>query len=124
MDAAPAPGPSLTRMLARHVPPATRARGAEYQADGAVTDLTGSAVEARAIVRGTRPYHVHIRRRGNTFGASCECPYFVDRAVICKHIWATFIEAEEQGLLTGIVGPAESAPGVVRLRPAAGDGDP
>ena len=122
MDAAPASGPSLTRMLARQVPPATRAKGAEYHADRAVTDLTGSAVEARAIVRGTHPYHVHIRRKGNTFGASCECPYFVDRGVICKHIWATLIEAEAHGLLAGHVGAP--AAGVARLRTAVADPDP
>src|SRR5215813_11910582 len=122
MDAAPAPGPSLTRMLARQVPPATRAKGAEYHADRAVTDLTGSAVEARAIVRGTHPYHVHIRRKGNTFGASCECPYFVDRGVICKHIWATLIEAEAHGLLAGHAGAP--AAGVARLRTAVADPDP
>ena len=35
---------------------------------------------------------------GATLLASCTCPYFFDRIVICKHIWAGILAAEAQSL--------------------------
>ena len=89
----------LTRTLARDVPPATRAKGTDYYLDGAVVEITGGASAVKATVRGTLPYHVTIERKGKTFSISCECPYFLDRGTVCKHIWAVMLEAERGGLL-------------------------
>ena len=51
---------------------------------------------------GERPYGVEIERdAGGAFTASCDCPYFQDRFVICKHIWASLLEAERRGYLLG-----------------------
>src|SRR4051812_2857985 len=91
----------LTRVLARDVPGGSRTKGRLYHLDGAVTKLEGSAWNVKATVRGSHEYHVRIDRRADAFDASCECPYFFDRLTICKHIWATLLEAERRGLLLG-----------------------
>src|SRR4051812_1077902 len=91
----------LPVLLSRGIPPSVRAKGAAYYEDGLVVELKGDAKKARAIVLGTHAYRVEIQRHGSRFEASCECPYFLDRASVCKHIWATLLEADERGLLTG-----------------------
>jgi superfamily II DNA or RNA helicase len=91
----------LTRVLARLVPGGSRVKGRAYHLDGAVLHIDGSARMAHATVQGARKYQVDIRRAGDRFLASCDCPYFNDRFVICKHIWASFLEAERRGFLLG-----------------------
>src|SRR5262245_11217790 len=91
----------LTRALARDVPGGSRTKGRQYHLEGAVTKLEGSAWSVKATVRGSHEYRDRIERQENAFEASCECPYFLDRVDICKHIWATLLEAERRGLLLG-----------------------
>ena len=100
----------LTRVLARDVPGGSRSKGRQYHLDGAVTRLEGDAWSARATVRGSHEYRVRIDRRSDAFAASCECLYFIDRDVICKHIWAVLLEAERRDLLmgSGAIGDAAS----------------
>src|SRR5258708_31063237 len=77
----------LTRVLARQVPGGSRVKGRAYHLDGAVRKLTGTRWTAEAIVRGARAYTVDIHRdRPGALTASCDCPYFHDRFVSCKHI--------------------------------------
>ena len=92
---------TLTRILAPDVPGGSRAKGRAYYLEGAVTRIEGSAWTVDAIVRGTRDYFVAIRRAGDAFSASCDCPYFEDRFAICKHIWAVLLAAEQRHLLLG-----------------------
>src|SRR5580765_7151309 len=94
----------LTRTLAREVPPATRAKGTDYYLDGAVVDISGGPSSVEATVRGTLPYRVKVERTGKTFSVGCDCPYFLDRGTVCKHIWAVLLEAEKRGLLDGDAG--------------------
>ena len=92
----------LTRILAPRVPGGSRVKGRAYHLDGAVSRLEGTAWAVDAIVRGSRPYIVAIQRDGRgAFTASCDCPYFDDRFVICKHIWAALLEGERRGYLLG-----------------------
>src|SRR5258705_6253555 len=95
---------ALTRVLARQVPGGSRVKGRAYHLDGAVKKITGTPWTVDAIVRGARPYVVDIHRdpRG-AFTASCDCPYFHDRFVICKHIWAALLEPSRCGYLAGNV---------------------
>ena len=81
----------------------TRAKGGDYFRSGGVLEIGGGEWSAHAIVRGTRDYRVDLRRESGTdrFTASCECPYYIDRAEICKHIWAALLEADRRGLLAG-----------------------
>jgi superfamily II DNA or RNA helicase len=91
----------LTRVLARDVAGGSRTKGRLYHLDGAVTKIEGDAWTAKADVRGSHVYRVRIERADDLFTASCECPYYLDRVAICKHIWATLLEAERRGFLTG-----------------------
>jgi superfamily II DNA or RNA helicase len=91
----------LTQVLAATVPGGSRVKGRAYFLDRAVTHIEGNAWLAEATVRGSQDYRVTIRRDGRVFSASCECPYFDDRFVVCKHIWAAMLEAERRQLLVG-----------------------
>ena len=107
----------LTRTLAREVPPSTRAKGTDYYLDGAVVDITGGPSSVEATVRGTLPYRVKVERTGKTFGVECNCPYFLDRGTVCKHIWAALLEAERRGYLLGTA-PARDRRSASRVRDA------
>src|SRR5438874_2058165 len=92
---------TLTQVLAATVPGGSRVKGRAYFPDGPVTRIAGDAWSVEATVRGSRDYHVTIRRETEAFSGSCECPYFEDRFVVCKHIWAAMLEAERRKLLLG-----------------------
>jgi SWIM zinc finger len=93
----------LIRPLSSFVTLRNRVKGADYFRSGAVAEIAGGEWSAHALVRGTRDYRVDLRRESGTdrFTASCECPYYTDRADICKHIWAALLEADRRGLLNG-----------------------
>jgi superfamily II DNA or RNA helicase len=93
----------LIKALAPHVSSRTRAKGLHYFRSGAVIEMAGGEWTAHAVVRGTRDYRVELMRESGTdrFTASCECPYYADRAEICKHIWAALLEADQRALLAG-----------------------
>ena len=108
------------KVLALHVNARTRAKGADYFRTGAVIDIGGAEWMAHALVRGTRDYRVELVRDGSIFTGSCECPYYADRAEICKHIWAALLEADQRGLLSGD-GPIDEGEAVLEpeYRPPA-----
>jgi superfamily II DNA or RNA helicase len=91
---------SLPEALERDVSPKTRHKGRHYFLSGAVTSLDGNVDHITAVVEGTLPYGVSITREGDGFVGSCECPYFLDRLEICKHIWAAVLAADTRGWLT------------------------
>jgi hypothetical protein len=93
----------LIRPLSSFATLRNRVKGADYFRSGAVVEIAGGEWSAHAVVRGTRDYRVDLRRESGTdrFTASCECPYYIDRADICKHIWAALLEADRRGLLNG-----------------------
>ena len=92
---------SFTAALVPGVSLRTRAKGVSYFRRGAVIEITGGEWAAHAIVRGTRDYRVELVRDGSRFTGACECPWYSDRADVCKHIWAALLEAESRGLLDG-----------------------
>jgi hypothetical protein len=59
----------------------------------------------RATVAGTQAYSVKLQHRRGTLLISCTCPYFFDRGA-CKHLWATVLTAQDQGLLAALPTPA------------------
>ena len=115
--------PSRLRMyiktLTPHVSSRTRAKGLQYFRTGAVIEIGGAEWIAHAIVRGTRDYRVELVRDRDRFTGSCECPYYADRAEICKHIWAALLEADRLGLLAGDGPPDERAVLEPEYRPSA-----
>jgi len=89
--------------LSSYVNARTRVKGTDYFESGSVIEMAGGQWSAHAVVRGMDDYRVELRRESGTdlFTASCECPYYADRGEICKHIWASLLEAEKRGLLGG-----------------------
>ena len=90
---------TLAQVLAPFVTERTRAKGYGYHMADAVTIVHASSDGVSADVRGTHTYAVELLREDEGFVASCECPYFVDRVDICKHIWALVLTADSEGLL-------------------------
>ena len=89
--------------LSQHVGPefssTSRRRGEHYARQGAVT-LTGRSVgDILAVVSGTFDYTVTVRRSADELRVSCTCPRYLDQFVPCKHIWASLLVAETEGLL-------------------------
>jgi superfamily II DNA or RNA helicase len=76
-----------------------RVRGDDYRREGRVviTAASDSSIAARA--RGSEPYLLDISWQDATLLVRCDCPYFQDNGIPCKHLWATLLVAEEQGLL-------------------------
>ena len=92
---------SLTTRIADHVNPGVRSRGSSYFRDGVVNILEGDEDWVFAVVEGMREYEVDLSRSGTVVEASCTCPYVESNWEVCKHIWATLLEAERQELLSG-----------------------
>src|SRR5262249_7375469 len=92
---------SLASAFSRFVPADVRRRGEAYLREGRVqlTVCDGSKVKAR--VTGTEEYDVALTREGGVVWASCECPFFLDRIEVCKHLWAALLAADGKGALRG-----------------------
>jgi superfamily II DNA or RNA helicase len=99
-----------------------RERGARYFSRGAVQVVSGTPDQVVARVRGTRPYRVRLQVADDPTSllAQCTCPYF-DGHGVCKHVWATLLMAEEQGLLDSFVASRYAA--LVEEDPALLDAD-
>ena len=102
---------SLTAAVSGCVSRTFRERGERYYFDGAVNIIEGSAWRVAATVQGTRRYEVIIVRAREFFQVSCSCPLYDRELVTCKHIWAVFLAAEQNGFLDGLGDPA---PGEIR----------
>jgi superfamily II DNA or RNA helicase len=86
-------------VLEPYVTSAIRAKGYSYFVTGTVTIVSATSEAVRAVVRGSRPYDVAVFREEDGYTAECDCPYYADRADICKHIWAVILAADAEGLL-------------------------
>ena len=76
-----------------------RQRGQDYYVQRRVRIQRGSDLVVTASVRGSQSYYVDLDWRGDRLSVSCDCPYFMDNEVPCKHLWATILAAQAQGLL-------------------------
>ena len=77
---------------------AVRQRGREYYERGRVKSQTPQTGElARAIVSGSEDYVVVMRGEQDKSAVTCTCSHFVE-GHYCKHIWATLLMLERQGL--------------------------
>jgi superfamily II DNA or RNA helicase len=97
---------SLTSAISGSVSRIFRERGDRYYLAGAVNIIEGSAWRVAATVQGTRRYEVIILRAQEFFEVSCSCPFYDRELVTCKHIWAVFLAAEQNGFLDGLGDPA------------------
>ena len=87
-----------TRGFAHQFPSWLRERGEEYFASGKVVLDDASDRHVRAVVLGTEPYVVELRRHSNAVALSCGCAYFQRDAGPCKHLWAVLLAAEKDGV--------------------------
>jgi SWIM zinc finger len=100
---------SLSTLLAPQFTRNVRHRGEEYYWRDQVSIERASETELHARVRGSQTYDVKLNFRDGILSVWCDCPYFVDNGVPCKHLWATILAAEAQGGLS----VATSAPQLV-----------
>jgi superfamily II DNA or RNA helicase len=130
---------SLIDELAREFAFPIRSKGKQYYLDDAV-DMTSSDVGViQAKVQGGNLYKVECRwHERDQVSFSCTCPHFQDNDQPCKHIWATLLEADHQGVLdlaakrlggdvpkmkfNGQGGLVAAPPPGQRARPLNGDG--
>ena len=100
---------SLSARLAPQFTSKVRDRGQEYYSREQVRIERASGTELHARVRGSQTYDVELNFRNGILSVWCDCPFFVDNGVPCKHLWATILAAEAQGGLSA----ATSAPQLV-----------
>jgi SWIM zinc finger len=87
-------------MLSRQFPTPVRERGQRYFREHRVRIRSGSAITLEAEVRGSESYFVRLTCSENRIGMACDCPFYFDRGLPCKHIWASILAADEQGYLS------------------------
>ncbi len=83
-----------------------RERGHDYFRQHLVRITSGGATELEAEVRGTEIYHVILRRAGDEIESYCDCMYFLDRGLPCKHLWAALVAGDQAGYLQNLVPPS------------------
>jgi len=77
----------------------TRHKGEDYFRRKAVKIMDHDATRIRARVQGSELYNVDIQWGGEEFTYDCSCPHFEQHGELCKHLWATLLTAEAQGIL-------------------------
>jgi superfamily II DNA or RNA helicase len=81
--------------LQRFVSTAVRERGSRYFGQRRVS-IQSMDEEVRAVVAGSRPYPVALRRIDSRIEVCCSCEHFERDFVPCKHIWATLLSVAER----------------------------
>jgi hypothetical protein len=89
---------TLAAKLAFQFEKKIQVRGTDLHAQRAVRVIEATPREVIAEVTGTRLYDVELKYDDNSLTVGCTCPYFVDHG-LCKHIWATILEADRRGSL-------------------------
>jgi superfamily II DNA or RNA helicase len=94
---------NLSARLAPQFTRSVRHRGEEYYRRDQVRIERTSETDLHARVRGSQTYDVELKFKDGILSVRCDCPYFVDNGVPCKHLWATILAAEAQGGLSAAV---------------------
>jgi hypothetical protein len=89
----------LTEKLFTQVNRIAQERGRSYFFNGSVKRIEGDARRVNAKVQGASVYDVKIMFEDDFLDVQCSCPFFDRELETCKHIWATLLAAERQGLL-------------------------
>jgi hypothetical protein len=79
---------------------AVRLEGAGFYVHGRVSLVLVEERRVRAVVRGARAFDVTVTA-DEAGGASvaCDCQGFRAGQQVCRHVWATLIEIQNEGLL-------------------------
>ena len=119
--------------LRRHAARGSVARGDAYYEQGRVRRLEKPADDViEADVQGTYLYTVQLRMFDGALVMRCNCPWFEEHHVECKHVWATIRAAGARGLLptrelhfsSGRPKRAEQRPAWQRVLDAVGPAHP
>ena len=92
---------TLAQRFSSSFTPALRERGNAYAATGKVSIVRGGEDRLQAVVRGSERYSVQLTVAHGSVAASCTCPY-ASGGSVCKHIWATIIEADRSPYLMAL----------------------
>src|SRR4051812_6483466 len=78
-----------------------RTRGKQYYLDDAahIQNAEPGAIKAQVTDEEDDKCRVEIRWEPLGVAYACTCPFFQDNDQPCKHIWATLLEADHQGVL-------------------------
>jgi superfamily II DNA or RNA helicase len=91
----------LAPLLASQFNPGIRERGYQYFRNRLVRDAYGTASEFGAQVRGgPEVYRVMLQWTGSRLEVLCDCDYFIESDLPCKHLWAAVLAADEHYLLS------------------------
>ena len=98
---------SLARRCSNSFDPFVRTRGRLCYFQKLV-DVGADACGVTALVEGSgaKPYEVNLEWDSavtGTLSANCTCPYF-QKGALCKHIWATILAVDSEGLSREIPG--------------------
>ena len=93
-----------------------QARGREHFRRKAAKIVAADAVHIEGVVAGGNRYKVKVSwDEAGEPTYECSCPYFRDRGEPCKHLWATLLQADKDGMLSlaaeGDAEPFEGAGG-------------
>ena len=102
---------TLAAMLAHLVDWRVRERGREYFQAERVRLTECGPEAARAEVSGTETYDGLPDPRGGHRLGRCSCPFFAG-GVLCKHVWAAVLAADER---KGLRGPYGDVPRKLKL---------
>jgi superfamily II DNA or RNA helicase len=96
---------SLVERCRSEVSSATRSKGESYFLQGHVTIESSTLHSVDAAVAGSRgaSYGVTLvwSHPDEGLEAVCDCPHYAD-GYFCKHIWATLLAADAEGLTAGV----------------------
>jgi SNF2-related domain/Helicase conserved C-terminal domain/SWIM zinc finger len=99
------PRAQLPSILAKGFTASSRDRGDKYFMGKRVKIRMGSPTEVGALVQGSELYNVSLKWSNGKLITGCDCPFFAEHGNLCKHIWATILEADERGHLSEVEGP-------------------
>jgi superfamily II DNA or RNA helicase len=98
---------NLSTRLAGNFTKNVQRSGEGYYRHRRVQIERGSESELEAWVRGSQEYGVELKWHDGTLAVWCDCAYFVENAVPCKHLWAVVLAAEGQGYLSAAASAAK-----------------
>jgi hypothetical protein len=98
---------NLATRLAENFTTNVRKRGQDYYWQRRVRIEYGSASEVGARVKGSNAYDVSLDWKDGRLSVWCDCPYFVDSGLPCKHLWAAILAADGQGYLSAAASAAD-----------------
>jgi len=93
---------SIADRLSRAFPPLACVRGFRYFARRRVELSQVSEKQLDAEVKGKRTQHVRLRVEEGRVAAACTCAAKVLGPATCRHVWATLLEVDRQGVLASL----------------------